>query len=118
MPAIDHAVLDDLTSALGEAAVASMMPTFVANMVEYRDQLASAITENNFAAAKRAAHAMKGLAARFGAPQVSALARSIEQDCRTINDVAQVLGKLVSAVAVAAQAIKARGNPALVGREN
>ncbi len=121
-PAIDNAVLDDLAAALGEAAVANMMPTFLVNMIEYRDQLASAIAGNDLAAAKRAAHALKGLAAQFGAPQVSALARSIELDCLTVTDVAEVLGKLVSAVAVAAQAIKARGqaraNTAPIGPEN
>src|SRR5262249_29789094 len=64
LPVVDHAVLDDLTNALGEAAVASMMPTFVANMVEYRDRLAGAIADNDLVGAKRAAHAMKGLAAQ------------------------------------------------------
>jgi HPt (histidine-containing phosphotransfer) domain-containing protein len=108
LPALDETVLDDLASALGGPAVADMLPTFVANMVEYRDRLATAIANADMDEVKRAAHAMKGLAAQFGAPRVSLLARQIEHDCRTIADVSVVLGKVVAAVAATAQAIKAR----------
>jgi HPt (histidine-containing phosphotransfer) domain-containing protein len=115
MPVLDEAALGDLIATLGEQAVANMLPTFVSNMVEYRDRLARAIAEADMVAAKRAAHAMKGLAAQFGAPRVSMLARLIEDEAHSVADVSKTLGKLVNAVAEAAQAIKAREKAQEVG---
>ncbi len=108
---LDETALDDLVGTLGVAAVANMLPTFVSNMIDYRDRMASAVAESDLAAAKRAAHAMKGLAAQFGAPQVSAIAKSIEQEAATAADVAAQMPSLVSAVAAAAQAIRLRSVP-------
>jgi CheY-like chemotaxis protein len=107
-PILNEAILDELSATLGVAAVTNMLPTFVTNMVDYRDRLARAVASGDLEEVKRAAHAMKGLAAQFGAPQVSAIARRIEQEATSIPDVAGVLGALGAAVAATAQAIRGR----------
>ena len=50
-----------------------------------------------------------------GAPQVSAIAKSIEQEAATAADVAAQMPSLVSAVAAAAQAIRLRSAPTNAG---
>ena len=105
---LDETALNDLIGTLGADAVANMLPTFVGNMIDYRDRMAAAVAAGDLTESKRTAHAMKGLAAQFGAPQVSAIAKSIEQDAVTLADVASQMPSLVGAVAAAAQAIRLR----------
>jgi CheY-like chemotaxis protein len=103
---LDQTALNDLTATLGVQAVAKMLPTFVTNMVDYRDRMAAAVAAGDLVAAKRVAHALKGLAAQFGAPQVSAIAKTIEQETTSIAEVGGHLSALIGAVAAAAQAIR------------
>jgi PAS domain S-box-containing protein len=103
---LDVAALNDLSGTLGVRAVAGMMPTFIANIADYRDSLTAAVAADDLAAARRAAHALKGLAAQFGAPGVAGLARAIEQESESVAAVAARMGDLDGAIAAAAQAIR------------
>jgi HPt (histidine-containing phosphotransfer) domain-containing protein len=52
------------------------------------------VTNGKLRDAKRAAHALKGLCAQFGANEVTAVAKSIEEKSETLADVTALLPRL------------------------
>ncbi|MHB1206515.1 MAG: PAS domain-containing protein [Rhodospirillaceae bacterium] len=105
---LDEDMIKSLIDALGEDVFAPMITTFRNNMVQYRDDLAAAVTAGDLRKAKRTAHALKGLCAQFGAPRASSLAKFIEVDSKSLAEIEAVLAQVAETVVATEQALAAR----------
>ena len=96
---LNPAALARLNELLGEQA-ATILPTLVAQyevqVPQLLTQIETALTQNDVAVTRRAAHTLKTNAAYFGAEQLQAVAYAIEQAAKS-NDLAGVAALLTSA---------------------
>ena len=83
--ALSVVALDELAEMVGADVLAPMLDTFCENMLKYRDDLSAALAAGDEAKVKRAAHALKGLCAQFGAERTSVLAKSIEDSAVSLE---------------------------------
>ena len=105
---LDNAMIDSLVNALGMDVFAPMITTFRNNMAQYRDDLAAAVKAGDLRKVKRTAHALKGLCAQFGAPHASSLAKFIEVESKSLDEVEPMLAQIAAAVVDTEQALAKR----------
>ncbi|MBX7200026.1 MAG: GAF domain-containing protein, partial [Rhodospirillaceae bacterium] len=105
---LDDAMIKSLVDALGEEVFAPMIVTFRTNMAQYRDDLAAAVKAGDLSTAKRTAHALKGLCAQFGAPHASSLAKFIEVESKSLDEIEPMLAQVAAAVTATEQALTER----------
>ncbi len=105
---LDEGIIGGLLEALGEEALAPMITTFRSNMAQYRDELAAAVKAGDLRQAKRTAHALKGLCAQFGAPRASSIAKAIEADAGSLDEIAPLLAQVAAAVTDTERALAER----------
>ncbi len=84
--ALDQSALKDIAEAVGHEKMKMLLGTFIENMRKYESDIAAAYDQADLKSIKRAAHAMRGLSAQFGAHPVAKLAQQIEEE---ITEVAQ-----------------------------
>ena len=77
LPVLDISVLDDLAQATG-MSIAALIDMLFSDIVRMAGDLAVACEQRNTAEMRRLAHSIKSLSAQLGAPQLSALARTME----------------------------------------
>ncbi len=95
---LDLTALEVLENSIGADLLEDMLVSFTRNMKKYEVDIGSALSEDDLETAKRTAHALKGLAAQFGAPRVRDLAKFIETEAVSTGEIAKVapeLGKLI-----------------------
>ena len=105
---LDEIALKGLSDVLGESVLSTMLVSFNGNMIKYRDDLSAAVAGGDLKQAKRTAHALKGLCAQFGAMRASDLAKIIEVDAASLDDVRPVLPDLMECLADTEKALAAR----------
>ena len=105
---LDEIALKGLSDVLGESVLSTMLVSFNGNMIKYRDDLSAAVAGGDLKQAKRTAHALKGLCAQFGAMRASDLAKIIEVDATSLDDVRPVLPDLMECLADTEKALAAR----------
>lgn len=88
---MDATMLDALSDALDEQTLSPMLSTFKDNMTKYVDELYDLLTQGDIPQSERTAHALKGLAAQFGAARVSAIAKTIEEDGLELGDLERLM---------------------------
>jgi PAS domain S-box-containing protein len=113
---LDSAALLVLEDSIGADLLSEMLVSFLDNMLKYRADLDTALSEGNLKNAKRTAHALKGLTAQFGAPRVSNLAKFAELEAGTIDEIQKIMPDLVEAISAAEQALAERKNGASTDR--
>jgi PAS domain S-box-containing protein len=105
--AIDRAVFEGLTAAMGDAFVAELVDTFVADGRELVAALGRALDQADLDTFRRAAHSLKSNGETLGATGLAALARELEAMARagSLAGASQRLGPLAAAHETAAQAL-------------
>ena len=84
-PAFDEAVYGELREAIGEDGVADVVGTFMTDMPQRLALMQRAGAAGDAAAVRIEAHAIKSSAASIGFLTLSALAKTIERDCMTLD---------------------------------
>ena len=74
---LDISVLDELSQATG-MSIAALIDMLISDIVNMAGELGVACEQRNTAEMRRQAHSIKSLSAQLGAPQLSALARTME----------------------------------------
>jgi len=105
---LDEIALKGLSDVLGEPVLANMLISFTGNMLKYRDDLSAAVADGDLKQVKRTAHALKGLCAQFGAMRASDLAKVIEVDVASLDEVRPVIPDLMECLADTEKALVAR----------
>ncbi len=106
---LDEAQLQGLTAVLGAEKMKELLGTFIENLERYEADILKAFAAEDLKSLKRAAHAMRGLSAQFGANELAKLAQQIEEDLSSIGAFAAletILKQNVSAATVAARRLK------------
>ena len=106
-PVLDEDFLGVLAEAAGLNVFAPLLSSFINSIATYGDDLQR--TQTDIGAAKKTAHALKGITAQFGAKQLSELAREIEVEAQNTDDVVSVLPRLKSLIDLTTQQVKAWG---------
>ena len=91
---LDSAALEALENSIGADLLDDMLMSFAQNMNKYKTDIDGALSQNDLRAAKRTAHALKGLAAQFGAPRVRDLAKFVEIEAESIGEIEKVVPEL------------------------
>ena len=105
---VDDAALAALGDALGNDILATMLASCAANISQYAHDLHVAVAAGDFEKSQRAAHALKGLCAQFGAPRVAALARFVENHLRSLDEILPLMPEIEETVAATTVAFTAR----------
>jgi PAS domain S-box-containing protein len=107
---LDEAQIKELAEAVGDEKIKMLLGTFVENMRKYEDDIIKAYEQADLKMMKRAAHAMRGLSAQFGAHIVAKRAQHIEEEMTHVGDfdsLAPSLKDAVSQATAAAERLKA-----------
>jgi len=95
---IDEEFIGALVEAVGLEAFAPMIDSFLRSVATYGEQLSARAID--LVAAKKSAHGLKGVAAQFGALRLSELARKIEVEVQTTDEIRSMLPELEKLIAV------------------
>jgi HPt (histidine-containing phosphotransfer) domain-containing protein len=82
-PALDLSVLEQLRQTMGGGSLGDLVSTFADDARELVATMRRALTEQDVASFRRAAHSLNSNAAGFGARTLSALARGLETLAKT-----------------------------------
>jgi PAS domain S-box-containing protein len=91
---LNLATLTELGEVLGPAGLDGMIARFLESAAKYRGDVEAHVKDGRLRDAKRAAHALKGLCAQFGAVAVTAIAKSIEETSESLAEVTALLPDL------------------------
>lgn len=80
-----------------DAAVADILPLFVANVPKYLDNLARACEAQDWAMAARVCHDLKGTAGGYGYPDIGAVAKQLEAEVKGARNMGTLLPLLEQA---------------------
>jgi TMAO reductase system sensor TorS len=83
---LDHEHLEALLEALGRGRVAALVEGLPGDAGPHRDRLAAASTSGDLEETRRAAHALKGIAANLGLRALAGLTAAIEEACAEGQD--------------------------------
>ncbi len=105
---LDEATLLILEESVGADALNAMLGSFSENMHQYYTDLEAAMIAEDLRAAQRTGHALKGLCAQFAAPRVTALAKFVEMDAASIDEIRKIMPDLRDSIAEVKRALAAR----------
>jgi len=105
---LDPTMIETLLEALDEEILNPMLSTFKENMGKYVTELEALVAESDLEKSKRTAHALKGLAAQFGATRVSTMAKMIEESATDVEEVRPLLPMLRQSVDAAIKTLDQR----------
>ena len=105
---LDLNMIQELSDTLGRDTLVAMIPSFIESTTTYVADIEAAANANKLRDAKRAAHALKGLCAQFGANYVAAKAKVVEADTSSVEQITAFMPELGSALAATLQAIRER----------
>lgn len=91
LPLIDDKAMADWCADLDKEDVEAILSQVPSQCTLCLTEMESAVGGADLAKAKRVAHRLKGMAANLGATRLSRLARSIEIEAQSLDDVAQQL---------------------------
>jgi PAS domain S-box-containing protein len=86
--------LAELRDVLGPDALAGMVDRFLESSAKYRGDIVGNVNAGKLQDAKRSAHALKGLSAQFGAVELAAVAKAIEERSSSIAEISALLPQL------------------------
>ncbi len=94
---IDEAFIGEMADVLGLDVFAPMIDSFISSALTYGEELQRVAAD--VGTAKKAAHALKGLSAQFGALRLSDAARQIEVEAKTPDEIRAKLPELEALIA-------------------
>ena len=105
---IDRNVYDALVDTMGVDFLAEMVGAFIEEGEQFLADLRASLPAGDVERFRRAAHSMKSNAATFGAMELSALAKELEEMARagSLDGAEEKLPSLAEAFARAEQALK------------
>ncbi len=106
LPVLDTVYLESVTGSVDAKVVASLLDSLVENIGAYSSAITAASANDDLAGAKRTGHALKGLAAQFGAPRLSDLARTLEVSATEHGQLVALAPRIAAAAAETLTAIK------------
>lgn len=98
IPLIDGDSMDGLRDALGEEDLQALLESVPDETGRLLAEIQDALNGDDLAAARKAAHSLKGLASNFCALRIAAHARDIELEARSIDDARGMVGVLSGAI--------------------
>ncbi len=105
---LDQSFIKELLDALDNDGLASMVPSFVESVTHYVDAIKEAARKDSLRAAKRAAHALKGLSAQFGATKLTGLAKHVEMDLDSSDAIIAIFPQLEDVANATMNAVRDR----------
>lgn len=97
-PLLDEPQLELLREALDESDLAAMLSELPSAAQQAIGAIEAAVRSNNMEEARRSAHVLKGVASSFGAARLAAMAREIELESVSIDDVGGCIADLIVTV--------------------
>jgi histidine phosphotransfer protein HptB len=88
-PLFDEAQIAALRDALGEEDLRAMLSELPSAAGQALHKIRTALVSSDLEAARRAAHALKGVASNFGAARLAAIARELELEATSIASISQ-----------------------------
>ena len=85
VPVLDDEFLGSLANAVGLETFAPMIDSFIISISNHGEELRK--KSDDIVLAKKAAHGLKGVAIQFGALRLGELARQIEEDAQTADEI-------------------------------
>jgi len=105
LPLIDQRIMNDWRSDMDMEDVLSILARVPAECTRSLGDFQKAIAAGELASARRTAHRLKGMANNLGAVRLARMARAIELDCQSIEEVSsrmppleQTLGETLEAL--------------------
>jgi CheY-like chemotaxis protein/HPt (histidine-containing phosphotransfer) domain-containing protein len=95
---INVASLAELGAVLGPEGLDNMIVRFLESATKYHGDVEAFVKDGKLRDAKRAAHALKGLCAQFGAVKATAVAKSIEEKAESLEEVTALLPRLATSI--------------------
>jgi len=95
---LDLSVLEGMRGSLGDGLFFDLLTRLVPIIDQYAVDLSVATRGESLQAAKEAAHSIKGAALQFGAKEIANLAKAIEYESQTIEEVTHVAERLLKAI--------------------
>ena len=105
---LDQSLIKELLDALGKDGLAAMVPSFIESVGGYIGSIQKAAKKDSLRDAKRAAHALKGLSAQFGATKLSDLARQVEGDLDSSDAIIAAFPQLEAIAKATTDAVRDR----------
>jgi len=98
---LNESQLKELEAVLGAGRLKGLLVNFATNMKQYSQDMSAAFADGDLTALKRKAHAIRGLAAQFGAGDVASLAKQTEEELTHLDGFAEIAPRFHDAVASA-----------------
>lgn len=105
---LSDAQLNEIEAAVGASRLRKLLGTFAANLRQYEREIRSAYEGGDLKAVKKKAHAIRGLAAQFGAETVARLAQRTEEEFTRLEEFKEIEPQLKRAMNQAADAAERR----------
>jgi PAS domain S-box-containing protein len=99
--AFNDAMLTEIEDMIGQDGLKKLLMKFSANIQDYREQMLAAHERGDRKALTAAAHALRGVAAQFGANDLAGLAKRIEERQGNPSDMEAAKPQLIGAVQAA-----------------
>lgn len=108
-PLIDQSAHDSMRETLGSERFDMLLSMFRENLKKYAGDIHVAVAQNDLQQAKRAAHALRGLAVQFGAMRVASFVEFIEVQTKDLDSVKKTMPELDVAVTATLDQMKPQG---------
>lgn len=103
---LDNAQLLEIEGVVGPESFKALLGNFIENIKQYEQDLIGCVARADLKAAKRTAHAIRGLASQFGASTLARLAGQIEEKAL---DIAVIDAQIPALKAAAEKSLQAAG---------
>lgn len=107
LPLLDHRAMSDWCDDLDKADVIAVLARVPEEGRRSIEEIRRAVEAGDFAAAKRIAHRLKGMAGNLGAARLAQIARSMEIASQSLGDISSQLALLDKTLAETLEAIDA-----------
>ena len=98
LPLIDHRAMSDWCDDMDKEDVLAILARVPEEGIRSLADFEKAIATSDLASARRTAHRLKGMAHNLGAARLAQLARAVELDCQSIDDVSRRMPTLEQAL--------------------
>ena len=106
---LDARIMNDWCNDMDREDVVAILARVPAECAKSLAEFEKAMAAGDLAAARRAAHRLKGMANNLGAVRLARMARTIELGCQSIDDVACRMPALVQTLDETLEALRRHG---------
>jgi HPt (histidine-containing phosphotransfer) domain-containing protein len=106
---IDARIMNDWCSDMDREDVVAILARVPAECAKSLAEFEKAMAAGDLASARRTAHRLKGMANNLGAVRLARMARTVELECQSIDDVACRMPALVQTLDETLEALRRHG---------